>query len=179
MCEPFITARTGLSVAEHQRRTVTNFLVLRSLDPALPVIPVLQGWTITDYLHCADLYERAGISLAAEPLVGVGSVCRRQATSQLHTLLSVLHEHGITRLHGFGVKTGGLLHCGHLLTSADSMAWSYAARRRPPLPGCQTRHLNCANCPRYAYQWHARVCAALTRPRGTQLSLFTTEDGAP
>ena len=60
MCEPFITTRTGLSVAEHQRRTVTSLLALRDLDPGLPVIPVLQGWTITDYLRCADLLRARG-----------------------------------------------------------------------------------------------------------------------
>jgi len=178
MCEPFITARTGLPVAEHQRRTITNLLAFRDLDPLLPVIPVLQGWTISDYLRCADLYEQARISLAAEPLVGLGSVCRRQATTAVHTLIGALHARGITRLHGFGFKISGLVRSGHLLTSADSMAWSYAARRRPPLPGCETRHINCANCPRYAYQWHARVCATLARPRDIQLTLFTAEGGA-
>jgi len=178
MCEPFITTRTGLSVAEHQRRTVTNLLALRDLDPGLPVIPVLQGWTITDYLRCADRYEHAGINLAAEPLVGLGSVCRRQATGQIHTLISVLHERGITRLHGFGFKIAGLIQSGHLLISADSMAWSYAARRHPPLPGCETRHINCANCPRYAHQWYTHVRAALTQPRYTQPTLFTGEGGA-
>ena len=178
MCEPFITARTGFTVAEHQRRTVANFLTLRSLGPDLPIVPVLQGWTITDYLHCADLYERAGISLAAEPLVGLGSVCRRQATTAVHTLITVLHERGITRLHGFGFKIQGLIQCGHLLASADSMAWSYAARRHPPLPGCETRHINCANCPRYAYRWYSHVRASLTQPRYTQPTLFSAEGGA-
>jgi hypothetical protein len=168
----------ALSVAEHQRRTVANLLALRYLDPGLPVIPVLQGWTITDYLHCADRYEHAGINLAAEPLVGLGSVCRRQATGQVHALITVLHERGITRLHGFGFKIAGLIQSGHLLVSADSMAWSYAARRRPPLPGCETRHINCANCPRYAHQWYAHVRAALTQPRYTQPTLFTAEGGA-
>ena len=178
MCEPFITARTGFTVAEHQRRTVANFLTLRSLSPDLPIVPVLQGWTITDYLHCADLYERAGINLAAEPLVGLGSVCRRQATTAVHTLITVLHERGITRLHGFGFKIQGLIQCGHLLASADSMAWSYAARRHPPLPGCETRHINCANCPRYAYRWYSHVRASLTWPRYTQPTLFSAEGGA-
>jgi hypothetical protein len=177
MCEPFITARTGLSVAEHQQRTVDNLLCLRDHGPDLPIIPVLQGWTVADYLRCADLYEHRGINLAAEPLVGLGSVCRRQATAQTQTLICCLRARGIT-LHGFGVKIGGLLRCGHLLTSADSMAWSFAARRQPPLPECGARHINCANCPRYAYQWHHRVSAAVAQPRYTQLPLFTAEDGA-
>ncbi|MEV6227889.1 ATP-binding cassette domain-containing protein [Saccharopolyspora shandongensis] len=58
---------------------------------------------------------------------------------------------------------------GSHLHSADSMAWSYAARRSPRLPGC-TAHKNCANCPRFAFHWRERVLASLaghaTRPAG-------------
>lgn len=69
---------------------------------------------------------------------------------------SELQYHG-RWLHGFGVKTLGLARYGHLLTSADSLAWSYDARREQhPLPGC-TRHKNCANCLRYARQWRNRL----------------------
>ena len=68
-------AGTHLSVTEHQRRTVANLTQLREMAPGLPFIPVLQGYTLTDYQRCADLYEAAGIDLSAEPLVGLGSVC--------------------------------------------------------------------------------------------------------
>jgi hypothetical protein len=178
MCEPFITAKTGLSITDHQRRTVDNLVCLRALDPSLPIIPVLQGWTIADYLRCADLYQHSGIDLTTEPLVGVGSVCRRQATAEAETLIISLRARGIAHLHGFGFKVHGLIRCGHLLASADSMAWSFAARRQPPLPGCELRHINCANCSRYAYQWYDRVHASLTRPRYTQLLLFGADGGA-
>jgi hypothetical protein len=120
MCEPFIVAKTGLSVAEHQVRTVANFCILRRLVPELPIIPVVQGWTVpNDYLRCVELYRAAGVDLANEPLVGVGSVCRRQAAADVAVLLNALHAHGLTRLHGFGVKLQGLRRYGHLLTSAD------------------------------------------------------------
>ena len=79
----------------------------------------------------------------------------------IELIIGALHAHGITRLHGFGVKTGGLIRTGHLLASADSMAWSFAARHQPPLPGCETRHRTCANCPRYATRWYTRIRAAL------------------
>jgi hypothetical protein len=177
MCEPAITARTGLTIAAHQRRTIANLLRLRDLDPHLPVIPVLQGWTVSDYLRCADAYEHAGIDLAAEPLVGLGSVCRRQATTHIELIITALHAQGITALHGFGVKIAGLARCGPLLASADSLAWSYAARRQPPLPGCEPRHRNCANCPRYAAAWYARVRAQLTAHAWTQPPLFTVPGG--
>ena len=90
MCEPAITARTGLPVAEHQQRTITSVLALRAADPGLPVILVLQGWAVSDYLRCADAYSRAGIDLRAEPVVGLGSVCRRQATTAIEVIIRAL-----------------------------------------------------------------------------------------
>jgi hypothetical protein len=169
MCEPFIIERTGLSVREHQERTVANYLELRSIAPDLPFIPVLQGWALTDYLRCADLYRQAGVDLAAAPRVGLGSVCRRQSTTEIATFISVLSDLTLS-LHGFGVKIGGLSRYGHLLASADSMAWSYAARRQPPLPGC-TGHKNCANCLVYATRWRDKVMACRA-PRWVQPALF-------
>ncbi|GAA1258657.1 hypothetical protein GCM10009677_06810 [Sphaerisporangium rubeum] len=50
MCEPFMLERTGLSIAEHQERTVANYLHLRAITPELPFIPVLQGWHLADRL---------------------------------------------------------------------------------------------------------------------------------
>nr|WP_197523126.1 hypothetical protein [Actinokineospora pegani] len=166
MCEPFIIRRTGLSVAEHQRRTVANYLRLRELAPDLPIIPVVQGWQLGDYLRCVDLYARAGVDLADAPLVGLGSVCRRQSTDEIAQVVTTLAAGGLG-LHGFGVKTAGLALYGDHLVSADSMAWSFRARRSPALPGCVT-HRNCANCPRYAAQWRDNVLTGLrhrqTRP---------------
>jgi hypothetical protein len=161
MCEPFILAKTGLTVAEHQARTVDNYCRLRDLAPDLPIIPVVQGWSAGDYLRCADRYARTGVDLTRAPLVGVGSVCRRQSTAQVGDILTALHQAGIGRLHGFGFKTLGLARWGHLLTSADSMAWSAQARRQPALPGCHG-HRTCANCLRYALHWRDRVLTTVT-----------------
>jgi hypothetical protein len=173
-CEPPMIARTGLSVAEHQYRTVASYLELRALAPHLPFIPVLQGWTLADYLACTDLYTTAGVDLAVLPRVGLGSVCRRQCTGQIAVIVAALAARGL-RLHGFGIKTSGLGRYGHLLASADSMAWSYAARRAPALPGC-TGHRNCANCLAYATSWRTRLLAAATA-RHWQPSLFDPEPG--
>jgi hypothetical protein len=155
MCEPFITAKTGLSVREHQERTVQNYLDLRDQGP---FIPVLQGWTLEDYLTCIDLYDQAGVDLIAEPIVGVGSVCRRQSTDEIGLIMRTLCEGGI-RTHGFGVKKEGIARYGRFVTSADSMAWSYRARRSWPLPGCT--HKSCENCPRYALRWRDELLAPL------------------
>lgn len=159
MCEPVVIDKTGLSVEEHQRRTVENFLELRALAPDLPFVPVLQGWTMADYWRCEDMYEAAGVRLTDEPTVGVGTVCRRQGTAEAATILQTL---GATlKIHGFGVKRAGLAQSAHALESADSLAWSFRARRSPPLPGHEARHKNCANCPDWALMWREQLLAGL------------------
>lgn len=155
---PLTFAGTHLSVREHIRRTVANFLELRSLAPELRIAPVLQGRKVADYEWCAQLYERAGVDLAREPTVGLGSVCRLQSTREGAAIVTAMAAHGL-KLHGFGFKTLGLERVGHLLASADSAAWSYHARKRPPLPGHP--HKNCANCLDYALKWRTRVLAGL------------------
>jgi hypothetical protein len=162
MCEPQILGKTGLTVREHQARTVGNYLDLKTIDPTLPVIPVLQGWTLADYERCLTLYDRAGINLRAEPLVGVGSICRRQSTGEAAAILATLAGHGLS-LHGFGLKLGGLAAAADHLASADSLAWSMDARRSDPLPGHD--HVSCANCIHWALRWRERVLEVLRAPR--------------
>jgi hypothetical protein len=151
MCEPFMLERTGLTVAEHQARTIRSVLDLRTLWPDGPFVPVLQGWTVDDYLRHVDAYTAAGFDLEAEPVVGLGSVCRRQATGEGETIVMRLQP---IRLHGFGMKTEAVARYGSLLASCDSLAWSYAGRRRPD-PACPKR--SCANCRHYAMAWRERL----------------------
>ncbi len=165
MCEPAVLARTGLAVAEHQRRTVRNYLDLRSLDPALPFVPVLQGWDVEDYLRCVDLYAAAGVDLTAEPVVGLGTVCRRQNTRPFVPIVTGLADMGI-RLHAFGVKVTGLARVAYALESADSMAWSFAARMGERGPDC-THRPKCNHCLAFALHWRKGVLRALDR-RGQQ-----------
>jgi hypothetical protein len=171
MCEPPILAKTGRSVAFHQAATVASVVELRGRVGPL-VIPVLQGWDLGDYVACAERYRDAGLDLSAEPVVGLGSVCRRQGTSTIAALVTELSGYGLA-LHGFGIKTQGLGAYARHLVSADSMAWSYTARRQAPVPGCT--HRNCANCPRWALAWRERV---LRRVATQQLSLFDTRSAA-
>lgn len=154
MCEASVLERTGLSVDEHQRRTIQNYRELVQAAPDVPWMPVLQGWTHGDYQRHVDAYYAAGIDLAALPRVGVGTVCRRQSTMSAALLLSLLASDGLN-LHGFGLKLTGLKFAAPHITSADSMAWSYNARRNPALPG--HTHKSCSNCLEYALEWRSSV----------------------
>jgi hypothetical protein len=186
MCEAVILAKTGLTVDEHQRRTVANYLTLTGLwpqhsDNSCPFMPVLQGrpGDGASYLRCAALFEEAGVRLADYPVVGVGTVCRIQGTNLVGPVARALWPLGL-RLHWFGVKMTGLPeiwppeeHAG-VLTSFDSMAWSYGARRSPRMAGCEHRG-NCANCPVAARAWRERVLrlAGRMERRGWQGELFS------
>jgi hypothetical protein len=156
MCEPVMLGRTGLSVAEHQRRTTESYLELAGNYPRFRWVPVLQGYAPAEYLAHVEQYARSGVDLAALPTVGVGSVCRRQSSDVVEAvgIIRSLAALGLS-LHAFGFKTTALPLCHHLLASADSMAWSDNARRNPPLPGCT--HRRCTNCLRRALWWHDRL----------------------
>jgi len=162
MVEPAIRERTGLSVAEHQTRTVHSFLELRDLAPEVPWMPVIQGWSPWDYLRHVNAYSEAGVELRQLPAVGVGSVCRRQAMLKAGIILELLRDEGLLNLHGFGFKLGGLRSYGHLLKSADSMAWSFEARKQARMsqlygltPGSG------ANSMRAALEWREYLLSSL------------------
>lgn len=151
MCEPQMLKATGKTISEHQTLTIRSLLDLRTISPDLPFIPVLQGWTLEDYLRHAEQYEKHGIELEKESIVGIGSICRRQATSEAAEIAQALQP---LKLHAFGAKRDALGLYGSLLTSADSMAWSYAGRKRPD-PNCPKK--TCNNCLHYALQWRTQA----------------------
>lgn len=157
MCEPFMLAKTGLTVRDHQRRTCDSYDDLLSRAPDLPWLPVLQGWEAGDYLAHAEEYERRGLPIR-DRVVGIGSVCRRQGVKAGTNIVRQLAAEGL-RLHGFGVKTLGLAQMAQHLESADSMAWSFRGRRAG-------RHLDCAhasgaNCIKFAMVWRDNVLRAI------------------
>lgn len=131
MCEPHIIRKTGLSVEEHQRRTVERYDDLLALVESCYVIPVLQGYVVADYLRHLEMY---GDRLAPGAYVGVGSACKRNTDiSSIEAILAAIKEaRPDLRLHGFGLKLTALSSAAvrGLLESADSMAWSYSARKQ-------------------------------------------------
>jgi len=166
MCEPFMIKKTGLSVREHQKRTVENFIELKNLAPDLPIIPVLQGFEYDDYIRHIEDFQRAGINLCEYVPVGLGSVCRRQHLKGVAILIQRLSSEFGLKLHGFGFKTAGIQICSEYLISCDSLAWSFVARKSDPLPGC--KHKSCANCLKYALKWRENL---LNKCRYTQYAL--------
>lgn len=130
MCEAHILAKTGLTIADHQRKTIERFDAIRAENTGVYILPALQGWEPHEY---ADHVRQYGKRLAHGAWVGVGGVCKRQGNINAiaAVLLAIHRERPDLRLHGFGVKTtalqSGLIQ--RLLWTADSMAWSFAARK--------------------------------------------------
>jgi hypothetical protein len=179
MCEPHMIQKTGLSVRTHQELTCENFVTLTELGSDLPIIPVLQGWSPSDYISHLQMYEAYGVDLRDYPTVGLGSFCRRANVSGVRELVIDLHRHGL-KLHGFGLKKDGLRLFGDHLASSDSMAWSLTAR----VAGWEGRYLcgvphsnakSCADCFDWAMKWADDV--AITQQQG-QMMLVESLCGA-
>lgn len=131
MCEAFILKKTGLTVQDHQRLTVERYDALLAEKTGVYIMPVLQGYSPADYVAHLAMY---GKRFAPGQWVGVGSVCKRNGDPRavaavLHAIKSVRPD---LRLHGFGLKTTALAHplVRSLLETADSMAWSFSARKQ-------------------------------------------------
>jgi hypothetical protein len=135
MCEPFMLAKTGLTISDHQRMTIERFDALTMESLPVPIMPVIQGFAPDDYCRHVKQY---GDRLGQGAWVGVGSVCKRQGDPRaiLRVLAGIKSLRPDLRLHGFGVKTTSLLHPGvrEMLDTADSMAWSFAARKEGRSP---------------------------------------------
>jgi hypothetical protein len=171
MCEPFMLKKTGLTVREHQERTVENYVALCKLAPDVPWLPVVQGWELEDYLRCVEMYRAAGVDLTEIERVGIGSVCRRQATKEGVEIIVAMVRLGL-RVHAFGFKLDGLRALRVVLADeewsrvrADSAAWSkHAWKKQILLPGHHHGRAtkNCANCPIYADHRRREMEAALS-----------------
>lgn len=130
MCEPSMLEITGKTVAEHQRLTIERYDALMACDVGgVYIMPVLQGYAPEDYISHLRQY---GDRLKPMAWVGVGSVCKRNGSpAEIEAVLKAIHTwRPDLRLHGFGLKTTALRSelVRELLWTADSMAWSFAAR---------------------------------------------------
>lgn len=152
MCEPHMLAKTGLTVEDHQRLTIERYDALLACKLPVYIMPVLQGYEPADY---AEHVRQYGSRLGFGAWVGVGSVCKRNSNPEAisRVLQAIKRERPDLRLHGFGVKLTALTHSAvrDLLHTADSMAWSFHARKNG----------------RSANDWReaARFCAEIDKPR--------------
>lgn len=158
---PEALAATGLTVREHQLRTVGNYLEDRDELGDL-VRPVVQGWTLDEYRRHVDDYAAAGVDLTVG-LTFLGSVAMRDDTPGVELLVRELAGAGM-RVHVLGAKAG-LARYGDV-ADGDSTAWSREARSRPPMPGHAhgtTGRGTCQNCLPYALRWRTELLELIHR----------------
>jgi hypothetical protein len=131
MCEPFILGKTGKTVLEHQRLTIQRYDRLLRCTEGVTIIPVLQGYAPAEYVTHIAMY---GDRLSHGAWVGVGSVCKRNGDPEAieEVLWAIKYERPDLKLHGFGLKMTALRSSlvRSLLHTADSMAWSFSARKQ-------------------------------------------------
>lgn len=157
MCEEWILAKTGRTVRQNQEMTVESYLKLSALAPEVPWLPEIQGFEEHEYHECVDLYYSAGVALHTPPMVGLGSICRREGTEAARRIARSIAARGI-QLHGFGVKDPKSLDSA--FQSADSFAWSYGARKRTrECPHGIVKWER--NCPEYLRAWRDKVLSGL------------------
>jgi len=111
-----------LSVEERQERTLENTIRHFNLDPEYPVIPVLQGREVNQWVEFHDRLQDHGIDTS---YVGVGTLCRLQSPKQIAEVERALRTRtDVDAIHGFGVKISSFKH-GAAFDTADSQAWSW------------------------------------------------------
>ena len=111
-----------LSVEARIERTVDNTIRHLNLDPAYPVLPVLQGRTVEQWIDCYDRLRDHGID---PEYVGVGTLCRQTSGPAIADIISALRARtDIEAFHGFGVKSTAFKH-GAVFETADSNAWAW------------------------------------------------------
>lgn len=153
MCEDSVLKKTGKTVYQHQELTIKNYDHMVRFHNDLPWLPVLQGRAPRDYIKHLKEYKDKYPDLT---YFGIGSVCRRGSTQEIIDIIhEIFDDYGVS-LHGFGIKTTALKRIGNVLKSADSSAWSFAARYNQEtfLKTCE--HKRCNHCYPYAKNWYRK-----------------------
>ena len=166
MCEPHVIGMLQdmgkeASIRIHQRKSVERYkqIVVEAERQGLkvPVMPVLQGWEVEDYIEhwnwlCAvnrqlgrkgKTVEAFGWNHNQPRWIGVGSTCKRnknpEVVSQILDALpwDFINSYDV-RIHLFGYKTTGLKsdRIKDRIYSADSFAYDFTNRLNGE---CRTR----------------------------------------
>lgn len=110
-----------LSKEERMQKTLENTIAHYDLEPDYPLLPVLQGRTLQDYLEFYDRLDEHGIPTE---YVGLGTVCRQSNTTTIVDIERGIRANtDIEKIHGFGVKITAFK-LGATFDTADSNAWN-------------------------------------------------------
>lgn len=121
-CEPEISRSLGLMCNQERiQATVQNTIVLAEWESQLPgqMVPVIQGYSLDEYLDCLRMHDEAG---TLRPYMAIGSMCRRITNDELGRLIPAIYYEaqrlGVFKLHFFGLKLS------EAVQIYDDMIWS-------------------------------------------------------
>ena len=131
-CELQVLQTWRRTVNDHIEMTISRHINLLELHEKMGLkstaIPVIQGLTLEDYLHCIDRFREQDL---IRDYMAIGTLCRRGGIKEIQKIiLGIRAEVNRAQLHGFGVKVTALKMPGvwDAIHSVDSVAWDYAAR---------------------------------------------------
>jgi hypothetical protein len=126
-CEPEISRSLGLMTnKERIEATIKATANMAEWESQLTgkMVPVIQGYSLDEYLYCLELYAKAGL---IRDYMAVGSMCRRIKNEELGRLIPGIYyaaqNLGCLKLHFFGLKLSPeLQHYNEMIWSRDSAA---------------------------------------------------------
>jgi len=126
-CEPKINRINDLQTNEERIRATVNMAGgCIDEDKTLPWLPVIQGYTINEYLYCLDLYADIGIT---SDYWAIGSICSRKGNLlELRNLIVTIRDQfDNEKLHAFGLGIPFLKdpQIFQAIYSSDSSAWNW------------------------------------------------------
>lgn len=133
-CEDEITSGRHGIVRERQQRTSDMAWHFWNSYRDLPYVwvPTIQGWHVDDYRRHAEemkpLVEQMAAHYGERFRVGIGTLCRRASTEQIHAVVNAVSRALPGRgIHLWGVKQGAIRSRIGLpsdVVSVDSAAWN-------------------------------------------------------
>lgn len=128
-CEPEVNRTTHSTNMDRIRATVDNAVLCVDADNNIPWVPVIQGFTLKEYLACWELYQDAGIEY---DLWAIGSICARKKLGGIRNIVTSLYNKTEQNLHAFGLTLPALRdpQVFFSLQSSDSAVWNWRAMNR-------------------------------------------------
>jgi len=134
-CEPNTNRSILKSNKERIDNTVQNALSCIDYDPNLPWVPVIQGYTLNEYLYCLDLYKDAKMYHDDFHLWAIGTLCARKKLDGIRSMVVNITDKINAPVHTFGMNYRFLKdpQIFFSIYSSDSGAWSYNGRAHEKL----------------------------------------------
>jgi len=123
-CEPKILERRKKTSEQQIEDTIEKTIDLLDLESHSKLLPVIQGWSIEDYIYCIDRMREQDL---LSDYMAIGSLCIRDES--IYPIIKAITDNipSDIKLHGFGVKISNLKNkfVFDNLYSSDSMAWLF------------------------------------------------------